>query len=184
MAAEYEQSRKHEWARDAYAACYCEENIWQLARRRSLPGSRGGAVVLISNPDRRVALGAQRTGCGELRVTVWDYHVVYVEAGEVYDPDSTLAAPAPVRAYVAATFPAAVAAPGSPYRPVFSVLSADSYLEVFSSNREHMRDAAGGYLAPPPPWPAIYRPELGNTLFALVDGSHEAVAYAGYRFPG
>ncbi len=170
--------------RYAYTACYCEENIWHLARQRMGERSDRGAVVMISNPARRVALAAQRSGHGELRLTVWDYHVVYVEAGEVYDLDSTLAPPAQVRAYVAATFPAVHAVPGRPYRPVFSVLSAESYLEVFSSNREHMRDADGRYLSPPPPWPPIYRPERGNTLFALVDGKHEAVSYVGSRFPG
>lgn len=170
--------------RYAYAACYCEENIWHLARQQAELGGEDRAVVLISNPDRRVALAAQQTGRGELRVTVWDYHVVYVESGEVYDLDSTLATLAPAADYVAATFPPAYGAPGSPYRPVFSLVPADSYLEAFSSNRAHMRDAAGRYLAPPPRWPPVYRRELGNTLFALVDGSHEAVTYTGYRFPG
>ena len=171
------------WRSYAYAACYCEENIWHLALRRRHMGRDAGAVVLISNAGRSVALGAQRTGRGESRVTVWDYHVVYVEAGEVYDLDTTLPLPVPAQVYVDATFPTAFSGPESPYRPGFSVLTAARYLEAFSSDRAHMRDAAGRYLAPPPPWPPIYRPELGNTLFALVDGAHEAVCYTGSRFP-
>ncbi len=164
-----------------YAPYYCEENVHLLARDRITTGA-AGAVVLVSNPTRRIALAAQRAG-GRSGLAVWDYHVIYLEDGLVFDLDTALTVPTPALAYVAATFPGPLRDPNSPYRPWFSLVHAPRYLDVFSSNRDHMRDDEGGYLQPPPPWPPIYRPDLGNTLFALVDGEHEAVTAYGCRFP-
>ncbi|MEM8997034.1 MAG: hypothetical protein AAGF23_19780, partial [Acidobacteriota bacterium] len=43
----------------AYAANYCEENVWQLSRHPQLP-SGVRYVIFISNPERTCALWCQR----------------------------------------------------------------------------------------------------------------------------
>ena len=164
-----------------YVPCYCEENIYRLAEDRRA-AAEDGTVILVSNRSRTVAIGAQRTAVGS-RFVVWDYHVIYLEAGLVFDLDAVLAIPTPAAEYVAAAFPPALYGPGSPYVPWFSAVPARRYLDAFSSNRDHMRDEEGRYRQPPPPWPPIYRPEHGNTLFDLVDGKHPAVSSYSIRFP-
>ena len=160
---------------------YCEENIFLLAEDRCSAGA-AGTVILVSNRSRSVVLSAQRAAGGS-RFVVWDYHVVYLESGLVFDLDTVLAVPTPASDYVAATFPPALRESGSPYAPWFSTITAGRYLDVFSSNRDHMRDDEGRYVQPPPPWPRIYRPEHGNTLFELVDGEHPAISSYSDRFP-
>lgn len=164
-----------------YAPYYCEENVYWLAREDldARPPGGDARVVLISNPRRTVAVGAQRAGRGPARVVVWDYHAIYLRDGQVYDLDSVLPCPAPLGEYCAATFPEPLRESGGAYVPVFSVIPARDYLDAFSSDRSHMRDENGAYLQPPPPWPPIFCPQQGTTLFALLDGEHEAVASYG-----
>jgi len=162
-----------------YAAYYCEENVYRLALLRERAGSVAGSVVCISNESREVALTGQRAGHGPAGLVVWDYHVIYVEDGFVYDLDSVLAVPSPYAEYRAATFVGGWYREHERYAPVFSVIARADYLAAFSSDRSHMRDRDGSWRAPPPPWPPIYRPEAGNTLFALVDGVHPSVAWRG-----
>ncbi|MFW5744578.1 MAG: hypothetical protein ACOC2D_14975 [Spirochaetota bacterium] len=165
-----------------YAPYYCEENVYWLAHDDLAvrPDADGGArVVLISNPHRAVAVAAQRAGRGPAGIVVWDYHAVYVRDGFVYDLDSVLSCPVPIAEYCAATFPAALRESAPACAPVFAVIAARDYLRVFSSDRSHMRDEHGSYRQPPPPWRAIFREAMGTTLFALLDGEHEAVASYG-----
>lgn len=163
-----------------YAPYYCEENIYRLAELRF---GKGG-VVFISNPHRTVAVGAQRVGRGPFRVVVWDYHVIYVESGWVYDPDSLLDLPVPEDHYVRAAFPGEVVDPGGYLAARFACVPAKQYLEHFSSDRGHMRNPDGTYKAEPPPWPPVYREEEGNNLFDLMDGRHRSVIYYGPSFAG
>ncbi|MFP4113405.1 MAG: hypothetical protein ACLFUA_03445 [Spirochaetales bacterium] len=176
-----------------YAPFYCEENVYRLAferfaaRRIENPAAAAvrpdAFVVLISNPDESVALATQRAGRGPEKIVVWDYHVVYVEGAVVYDLDTVLPCPIDSTRYLARTFPSRLLAPESPHAARFSCVPAARFLEVFSSDRSHMRSADGSYIHAPPPWPSIYRPELGNTLFELVHGRHEAVQSYGRDFP-
>ncbi len=179
--------------RDAagYAAMYCEENVYRLLFHLRDAGdhvSDGTAVdshawsgrawgLFISNPGRSVAMACQKSG--PKGVVVWDYHVVAVvqpdataapDATEglfVCDSDSTLAFPCPFARYLGLSFPADLP---PRYAPVFRLLSGSEYLSVLVSDRSHMLDASGRWLAPPPPWPA---PGEGSgrpsTLMDLVD---------------
>lgn len=161
-----------------YVPFYCEENVYRFAEDRSAAGHTGGFAVLISNPERAVALAGQRAGHGPGATVIWDYHAIYVEAGRVFDLDSLLGMPVDLERYEALTFPRTG---DDPLAPRFSVVPARAYLDAFSSDRSHMRGADGRYLEPPPSWPAIYDEHAGNTLFALVDGTHPAVAAHGSR---
>lgn len=160
-----------------YVAFYCEENVYRLAEDRSAAaGGDDAFVVLVSNAERAVALTAQRAGRGDAAAVVWDYHAIYAEGELIFDLDSLLGFPLEMERYEALTFPRTG---DHPLAPRFSAVPAPAYLEAFSSDRSHMLGADGRYLEPPPAWPAIYDERVGNTLFALVDGHHPAVAAHG-----
>lgn len=141
-----------------YARQYCEENVWWLARDRTLAGD-AAEVVVVSNLGRTVLVHAQQAGDDGAPV-VWDYHVVLatrapggVEAAvEVWDLDSTLGAPLPAHRWLDASFDPATP---SVLAPLFHVVPVDLYLCELASDRRHMRTPDGGWIAPPPPWPPI-----------------------------
>ena len=150
---------------ELYAPFYCEENIWQLCGA-AVPESY--AVFMAGNAGH-IPFQAQRLGApGE--PVFWDYHVILLanHAGwRVYDRDSRLPFPAPLAEYLEATFREA-AVPD--LAPRFRLIPAEVYRDTFFSDRSHMRDAVGGWYAPPPSWPAI-RPERGCSIRELADMS-------------
>lgn len=133
-----------------YCANYCEENVWQLAREPSLlEGPR--RVVFITNATKSVAVFHQRSAPEPHEPVVWDYHVILAIVGRgIYDLDSTLPFPCPIREYLDAAFRPVAAR----FRPKFRLIDADEYVEGFSSDRAHMRRADGSFQSPPPSWPA------------------------------
>lgn len=166
-----------------YAAFYCEENVWRLLSQDWLPKDDAFAVF-VSNPDKTCAVWAQRAAPAPGTPAVWDYHVIAVAAGFVYDLDTTLAFPSPVEAYLQGTFPLGEAVPDQ-FAPRFRVVPAAEFAARFSSDRSHMLDG-DGYRAPPPPWPAIQPPgERPSNLDAFVDTESEFVGacydLAGFR---
>src|SRR2546421_12646824 len=90
-----------------YAACYCEENIWHLAGDARILGDERH-VVFISNAARCCPLWAQRSSPHPSEPALWDYHVVYLVSVRgttlVYDLDTTLEFPVPLKEYLEATF--------------------------------------------------------------------------------
>ncbi len=142
-----------------YTPFYCEENVWHLAQE--IPG-RASQVVLISNPAREVLMFRQR---GFREVAVWDYHVILAVDGVVYDLDTSLSFPCPVTTYLARSFAADAPARHAPW---FRVVAASRFVAEFASDRRHMRDAAGGFLHAPPPWPAIHAAR-GSNLMQFID---------------
>ena len=142
-----------------YQPFYCEENVWHLAD--SMRGQTA-QVVFISNRDRACAMWKQRAG----DPIVWDYHVVLCCEGMIYDRDSRLPFPVSVEEWIAGTFPV----PLPPmFAPKFRVIDADRFLEVFASDRSHMRTKEG-WQRPPPPWPPIGE---GMNLMRFVDMNEE-----------
>lgn len=145
-----------------YCPFYCEENLWHLAADPEV-GEGTRHVLLISNAEHKVALWQQRAGAEDQGgLVVWDYHVVLVCGGSVWDLDTTLGAPVPMATYFPETFR------GAPPRfaPMFRVMEADVYRQAFASDRRHMRTEDGTLHKPPPPWPPIGE---GHTLEALLD---------------
>lgn len=134
-----------------YWPYYCEENAWHAAQR--CLGEAGPVEVwLVSNRGRTCALWAQRAAPAPDEPVLWDYHVVVRAGGYVLDPDCTAGARLAAEAWLTATFPHA-ASVRPRFRPAFRVLDAARYLTLFASDRRHMRDAAGVFQQPPPPWP-------------------------------
>ena len=126
-------------------------------------------MVFISNPQRTVAVWQQRAAQAITEPVVWDYHVIALaKAGGhwwVHDPDSTLGVPVAASTYLDAAF-LPLAPAQSAYAPLFRWLPADLYRQEFCSDRRHMRDATGEWLAPPPPGPCIGQ---GSNLMRFVD---------------
>lgn len=129
-------------------------------------------AVFVSNKQKRVPMWHQQAGGtrsfhGAPGFVLWDYHVFAVlDTGSgghgtwVLDLDSTLRPfPTPFVEYTAqALRPELLAADGHggelPSRR-FRVVDAGDYLGTLCSDRSHMRMPCGGWLAQPPPEPAI-----------------------------
>ncbi len=114
--------------------------------------------LFISNPGRSVAMGCQKTDPDG--IIVWDYHVVALVESDardgrdrilVCDSDSVLPFPCPLAMYLRRSFPVRIP---SRLSPEFRLVEAQAYLASLVSDRSHMLDAAGNWLAPPPRWPA------------------------------
>ena len=150
-----------------YCPFYCEENVYHLCRQGT--GADDAYAVFISNARRQVALLGQRAGASPHSLVVWDYHVIalFREDGvwNAHDWDTTFGPCVSLNDYLYRTFP-----PLSPaeqrFAPKFRVVPATDYLQHFASDRRHMRDANGGWLAPPPAWPPIGD---GSNLMDFVD---------------
>lgn len=133
-----------------YQAYYCEENAWQLAQQL---GDRG-EVLVITNDGKRVAVWCQKLAHTPEQPVVWDYHVVNLERVQggrvVHDLDSVLPCPVPLDRWIEQSFRGAP----PPFAPRFVLIDGPEFARRFASDRSHMRGPEGGWLAPPPPWPA------------------------------
>lgn len=132
-----------------YHPFYCEENAWWLCQHPAL-GEGKREVVFISNAARQCLLLAQRAA-PEGQPILWDYHVIVIADGRVWDLDTRLGMPVSVADYLDATFPEL-----PPERrhlaPRFRIVAADELVAKFGTDRSHMRTPSGGWHKPPPPW--------------------------------
>lgn len=154
-----------------YQPFYCEENVWQLCQRDEFRHEDVYAVF-ISNAARTCALWSQRASGSSTTPVVWDYHVILLDTStqpaQIWDLDTRLGAPLRAERWWQVTFPLGAAVPDA-LTPRFRLVPAPVYAERFSSNRAHMRDTAGNYQAPPPPWPPIFDPATGTNLHRFID---------------
>jgi len=125
-----------------YTSLFCEENIWQLARRLLAEGAAPDTlrVLFISNPDHQVVMLKQRRA-GEQGYVVWDYHVVLQAAEQIYDFDTTLPFPVSAIDYFLDSFPNQSAL-AEQYRAWVRCVPAQSFIERFYSDRSHMEGVA------------------------------------------
>ncbi|MEM1179499.1 MAG: protein N-terminal glutamine amidohydrolase [Acidobacteriota bacterium] len=154
----------------AYAANYCEENVWQLSRHPQLPsGIR--YVVFVSNTERTCALWCQRAAPEAGSPVVWDYHVLLLVEGRetwVFDLDSTLGVPVTLERYLAETFPFDGRLEKR-LRPTFRLVESGEFRRTFASDRSHMLDSEGQWRHRPPPWPMIQAPGASMNLSDFID---------------
>ncbi|KAH7922829.1 hypothetical protein BV22DRAFT_1016534 [Leucogyrophana mollusca] len=171
-----------------YTNCYCEENIYLLAKRfADLPIIKpywDSYAIFISNTSKTVALWGQQLASSGERPVIWDYHVVLAlrerprllqqpststsaeRSTWIYDFDTHLNVPCHWKEYVEETFPPDAAIPQQ-YRSQFRVVPGEEYLLYFASDRSHMASetlspegsSASRYLASPPVYPAICGPQ-------------------------
>lgn len=151
-----------------YCPRYCEENIWHLAQDPVFSGC-ATTVALISNAAGACLFWDQQI-CPEPDLPVWwDYHVILLSRKDrwlVYDLDTALPLPVDAGTYLFRTFRFQDRMPVA-FRPRFMLFDGGEYVETFASDRSHMRDEDGGWLSPPPEWPAI-RPECGEGFATFI----------------
>jgi hypothetical protein len=152
-----------------YQARYCEENVWRLLAHPVLAGRRAWAVLVSSEAGHFFAL-RQSAGRAADGFVCWDYHVFgVVEEPDgrrwALDLDSELPFPSLLTDYLAETF---LPLRHQPAAPRFRLMAAADYVAELASDRTHMRNPDGSYLAPPPPWPAPGRGK-SNTLMSWID---------------
>jgi hypothetical protein len=143
-----------------YWPYFCEENVWHLCSDGdSIQGPiEGRQVVFVSNPRKQVAMRHQRVGSG--KAVVWDYHVVLLSGGKLWDLDTTLGFGISPAYWLEESFF------GSSLSPRFRVIDAPAYAASFASDRSHMIRSDGRPLKPLPPWPPIGK---GMNLLRFVD---------------
>jgi hypothetical protein len=153
--------------RDApYQPYYCEENAWHRAQRLAQAGATP-MVLFISNARQQVILFNQRAAGPEGWV-MWDYHVVVLCAGQIYDPDCTRGSPLDAPRWLDASFPPQAQVP-APYAPQFRRVPWPTLRAGFTTDRRHMRDAAGQWQQPPPSWSPPTAPGHGHNLHRWID---------------
>jgi len=149
-----------------YTANYCEENIWQLCQDPNL-ADYSKHVLFISNGSKNCPFYAQKSGHDNQPVW-WDYHVVLLASRDgqhfVYDFDSTLAFPSSLKDYLDNTFPFSENWLTIDL-PLFKAITAEDYINSFSSDRSHMKDMAGNWIFTPPSWGPI----TGDGYLSLQD---------------
>jgi len=145
----------------SHTPSFCEENVARLLTTLApqFPPTQQLHACILSNPARSTPIWRQRAGCGTQGFVAWDYHVIAIavnlvsHASYALDLDSTLPFPCPWEVYLAdALRPHAVPPELAQWA---RVVPAAVFLASFASDRRHMRDATGAWLAPPPPEPPL-----------------------------
>ncbi|KAG7017588.1 Protein N-terminal glutamine amidohydrolase [Cucurbita argyrosperma subsp. argyrosperma] len=136
---------------------YCEENVYFLCKKlctNRMDDATGADLFVIP-------LWHQKASKREDGLVLWDYHVICVQRkteGEfpfiVWDLDSTLPLPIPLGSYVSqAIRPSFQISPE--YQRLFRIIHAPIFFRHFASDRRHMKDSNGNWIAKPPDYEAI-----------------------------
>ena len=140
-----------------YTAFFCEENIWQLAKKMSLQGAEYDEldILFFINRSRSVLLFEQMAA-EKGSLLVWDYHVVLLNSATklLYDFDTRLGFPCGVAAYFRATFVDQSELP-TEFQTTIRKISSSDYLSNFDSDRSHMLSENGTSIQPFPDWEPI-----------------------------
>ncbi|XAR68517.1 hypothetical protein NMG60_11003661 [Bertholletia excelsa] len=139
---------------------YCEENVYLLCKNLCTSGvaDADGSdlfVVFISNEKKQVPLWHQKASQRADGVILWDYHVICVQRKKegnstplVWDLDSSLPFPSPLGSYIAETIRPSFQL-FSEFERFFRVVHAPIFLRSFASDRRHMKDSSGNWIAKP-----------------------------------
>ncbi|KAK0596236.1 hypothetical protein LWI29_013961 [Acer saccharum] len=145
---------------------YCEENVYFLCKKLCANGvaDADGSdlyVVFISNEKKQIPLWHQKASKRADGVILWDYHVVCIQrkrGGDsrclVWDLDSSLPFPSPLASYVSETIRPSFQL-FSEYQRFFRIVHAPIFLCFFASDRRHMKDPTGNWIAEPPSYEPI-----------------------------
>ena len=148
-----------------YQPCYCEENIWHLCQHKQLKNSY---VIFIASKGDAFPMLNQRAMQNPSIPIMWDYHVVLLvldEPNQILDFDTTLPFTTDVQTYFSQSFIEKELV-DDVHTPLFRLVPASEYVELFSSDRRHMKTESG-WLAPPPAWPLIGK--AGHNLPDFID---------------
>ena len=148
-----------------YRSCYCEENIWHLAREEWFR-EREAMVVIVSGKGRYRRLWFQNNAESPETPVYWDYHVILLSFEEgwwVWDLDTSLGLPVRADTYFHKTFlQQNIDVAHSDV--ILRLVGAEEYVRKLSSDRAHMRLPSGEWVAPPPEWPMILQGKDSNLL--------------------
>ncbi|KAK6791213.1 hypothetical protein RDI58_010294 [Solanum bulbocastanum] len=145
---------------------YCEENIYLLCKKLcddglADPDGSDLFVIFISNEKKQIPLWHQKASQRAEGVILWDYHVICVQkksnensSSLVWDLDSSLPFPSPLGTYVADSIRPSIQI-FSEFKRFFRAVHAPIFLQHFASDRRHMKDSAGNWIAEPPSHEAI-----------------------------
>ncbi|KAK0598750.1 hypothetical protein LWI29_037622 [Acer saccharum] len=158
---------------------YCEENVYFLCKKLCANGvaDADGSdlyVVFISNEKKQIPLWHQKASKIADGVILWDYHAR--KRGDdspclVWDLDSSLPFPSPLASYVLETIQPSFQL-FSEYRRCFRIVHAPIFLRSFASDRRHMKDPTGNWIAEPPSYEPIVA-EAGGILFPSLSMNSE-----------
>ena len=142
-----------------YHPFYCEENLWWWSNSLSSDALDQAYVLIISNNERRAAVGLQRLGKPPGDFMVWDYHVVGLlrsaTESKLVDFDTSVESTTMDAQWWFNTQERLLELVVEDYHPRFRPIPARHYLNEFSSSRQHMLGADGKYIHPVPAWPCI-----------------------------
>lgn len=142
-----------------YCSCYCEENIYLLARQALQDFPAYGEkcfVVFVTSVAKRTPVWCQRSSSRRDGQVCWDYHVFLLFHGNIkliFDFDTTLDFPCNTSSYIQQAFrPSVSCVQLKPEcRQMFRVVSARTFVDVFASDRSHMLESTTA----PPTWSMI-----------------------------
>ncbi|GAV75204.1 Nt_Gln_amidase domain-containing protein [Cephalotus follicularis] len=148
-----------------YTPYYCEENVYLLCKKlceNGIADAEGSDlfVVFISNEKKQVPLWHQKASARADGVILWDYHVICIQRKKgdsphlVWDLDSSLPFPSPLPLYVSETIRPSFQL-FSEFKRCFRVVHAPQFLRHFASDRRHMKDPYGQWIAQPPAYEPI-----------------------------
>ncbi|KAF3442690.1 hypothetical protein FNV43_RR16607 [Rhamnella rubrinervis] len=145
---------------------YCEENVYLLCKKlceNGIADAEGSDlfVVFISNEKKQIPLWNQKASNRADGVSLWDYHVICVQRKNegdtshvVWDLDSRLPFPSPLETYISETIRPSFQL-FAEYQRFFRIVHAPMFLRSFASDRRHMKDSAGNWIAEPPAYDPI-----------------------------
>ncbi|PHT80687.1 Protein N-terminal glutamine amidohydrolase [Capsicum annuum] len=143
-----------------------EENIYLLCKKLcddglADPDGSDLFIIFISNEKKQIPLWHQKASQRAEGVILWDYHVICLQnkrdeksSSLVWDLDSSLPFPSPLGTYVAESIRPSIQI-FSEFKRFFRVVHAPIFLRHFASDRRHMKDSAGNWIAKPPSHEAI-----------------------------
>jgi hypothetical protein len=153
-----------------YTKYFCEENIWHFCQHEEFK-SFPKYVLFISNAEKKCPFWFQKSA-RPFEPIIWDYHVIFaVKLGvwTVFDLDTTLQFPLELKQYFTNTF-LELSKLSSNLYPRFKIIEAEKYAVEFYSDRSHMKDENGNWLATPPSWPLIENSKK-TSIYELLDFS-------------
>tara|TARA_B100000609_G_scaffold81476_1_gene65067 strand:+ start:103 stop:684 length:582 start_codon:yes stop_codon:yes gene_type:complete len=158
---------------------YCEENTWRALE--CLP--QACYALIICNKNQEILCCNQLVSGRFHRLLTWDYHVIPILYSDgmtgngdllVIDRNAMEGPICPLSRWFECCFPyvsngkviAEYAAELEPFLPRFRLIEKTTYLQLFSSDRSHMKRNER-WLRSPPSWAPIYSGK--NTLSTMTD---------------
>lgn len=149
---------------------FCEENVYLLCKKLCADKVADVSdlfVVFISNENKHVPLWHQKASHRADGVILWDYHVICIQRRKegksmdlVWDLDSSLPFPSTLSSYISESIRPSFEL-FSEFQRVFRIVHAPIFLRYFASDRRHMKDSQGNWMANPPEYEVIVA-EDGN----------------------